>query len=51
MRALLAGAGVEDAEVVAEAGACALSSWEDWWPMVLGTGYRGTVEQLDADGR
>jgi len=28
-----------------------LRSPEDWWPMVLGTGYRGTIEQLDADQR
>jgi SAM-dependent methyltransferase len=24
---------------------------KDWWSMVLGTGYRGTVEQLDAEDR
>src|SRR5262252_6045991 len=28
-----------------------LHSPEDWWSMVLGTGYRGTIEQLDADSR
>ncbi len=30
---------------------CQLSSPEDWWPMVLGRGYRGTLEQLDAEDR
>jgi ubiquinone/menaquinone biosynthesis C-methylase UbiE len=46
VRSLLMTAGVEDVEVVAEAGSHPLSSPEDWWAMVLGSGYRGTVEQL-----
>lgn len=48
LRSILAAAGVERSDVVAEAGSHALGSPEDWWPMVLGTGYRGTMEQLDA---
>jgi len=28
-----------------------LNSPEDWWHMVLGTGYRGTIDQLDLKGR
>jgi ubiquinone/menaquinone biosynthesis C-methylase UbiE len=48
LRSLLASAGVERAEVVAESGSQPLREPEDWWAMVLGTGYRGTVEQLDA---
>jgi ubiquinone/menaquinone biosynthesis C-methylase UbiE len=51
VRSLFAVAGVEDLKVVAEAGVHGLSSAEDWWPMVLGTGYRGTVEQLNAEDR
>ena len=41
----------ERLDVVAEEGSHALRSAEDWWPMVLGTGYRGTIEQLDAEAR
>ena len=22
---------------------------EDWWSMLMGSGYRGTIEQLDVD--
>jgi ubiquinone/menaquinone biosynthesis C-methylase UbiE len=51
VRALFAAAGIEDVDVAAEAGAHPLSSPEDWWQMVLGTGYRGTVEQLEAEDR
>jgi SAM-dependent methyltransferase len=39
------------ASVVAESGAQPLDAPEDWWPIVLGTGYRGTLEQLDAEAR
>ncbi|HET6893612.1 MAG TPA: class I SAM-dependent methyltransferase, partial [Pyrinomonadaceae bacterium] len=50
VRSLFNGAAVANVEVVAEAGVQTLSLPEDWWPMVLGTGYRGTIEQLnDAD--
>lgn len=51
VRALLCSAGVEEAAVVAESGSQPLGAPEDWWPMVLGTGYRGTIEQLDEDAR
>jgi SAM-dependent methyltransferase len=46
VRALFAAAEVDDVEVIPEAGSHPLSSPEDWWYMVLGSGYRGTVEQL-----
>ena len=50
VRSLFNGAAVANVEVVAEAGVQTLSTPEDWWPMVIGTGYRGTIEQLnDAD--
>jgi ubiquinone/menaquinone biosynthesis C-methylase UbiE len=51
LRSLLASAGVRAIEVVAESGAQPLGAAEDWWPMVLGTGYRGTIDQLDAAER
>ena len=38
-------------DVATELTSHALGSAEDWWPMVLGTGYRGTIEQLDAEAR
>jgi ubiquinone/menaquinone biosynthesis C-methylase UbiE len=46
VRSLLAEAGVPECAAVAESGSQPLRSADDWWPMVLGTGYRGTVEQL-----
>jgi len=49
--AMLREAGVEGAEVVAEAGQHPIASPEAWWAAVLGTGYRGTVEQLNAEER
>lgn len=49
--AVLSAAGVEEPTVVAESGSRPLGAPEDWWPMVLGTGYRGTIEQLDPPSR
>jgi ubiquinone/menaquinone biosynthesis C-methylase UbiE len=49
--AMLREAGVTGAEVVAEAGEHAIPSPEAWWAAVLGTGYRGTLDQLDAADR
>jgi ubiquinone/menaquinone biosynthesis C-methylase UbiE len=51
LQSLLASAGAKDAVVVAEAGTQSLGASSDWWPMVLGSGYRGTIEQMDAEGR
>jgi ubiquinone/menaquinone biosynthesis C-methylase UbiE len=48
---LLSEAGVEQAEVVAEAGAHPIPTPEAWLAAVLGTGYRGTFEQLDEKAR
>lgn len=47
VRSLLAAAGLSEVEVVAESGSQLLSSPEDWWAMIMGSGYRGTVAQLD----
>jgi len=43
--------GVERPEVVAEPGEHPISSPEAWWSAVLGTGYRGTLDQLDPAAR
>ncbi|HSB08868.1 MAG TPA: methyltransferase domain-containing protein [Blastocatellia bacterium] len=48
---MLAGAGVDSPVVNLEAGTQPLRSPEDWWSMVLGSGYRGTIEQLDTERR
>ena len=39
-------AGVLDVDVVAENGRQELATPEDWWTIVLGSGFRWTVEQL-----
>jgi ubiquinone/menaquinone biosynthesis C-methylase UbiE len=51
VRALFDGAAVANLEVVAESGSHELNSPNDWWTAVLGSGYRGTVEQLNEDDR
>jgi ubiquinone/menaquinone biosynthesis C-methylase UbiE len=49
--ALLRAGGAGDVEAIAEANAHPIPSPDAWWAAVLGTGYRGTVEQLDAADR
>jgi|SRR5579859_4471918 len=49
--ALLAGAGVSAPEAVLENGTHPLRAPEDWWTLVLGSGYRAAVEQMSADER
>ena len=50
VRALLEAGGAERIEAVAEAGAHLIPSPEAWWSAVLGSGYRGTLMQLDGVG-
>jgi ubiquinone/menaquinone biosynthesis C-methylase UbiE len=50
LQTVLQAGGIDEAHVVAEAAEHPISSPEAWWAAVLGTGYRGTVEQLDAQG-
>ena len=49
LRRLFAEAGVAEAAIVAEDGRQALRSPEDWWTMVLGSGYRWTVDQMEPE--
>jgi len=51
VRSLLAQAGARTLDVVLESGTHLLRSPEDWWKAVLGSGYRGTLEQLDDQSR
>jgi ubiquinone/menaquinone biosynthesis C-methylase UbiE len=51
LRAVLAEGGVTGAEIVAEAGTHPIPTPEAWWAAVMGSGYRGTVDQLDDDDR
>ena len=51
LRDVLRAAGVARAEIVAENGTHPIPSAEHWWALILGSGYRGTLEQLDAESR
>ena len=48
---LLVETGLTRIEVSGESGFQPIDKPEDWWAMVLGSGYRGTVEQLTATER
>jgi hypothetical protein len=47
VRSLLKDSGIADADVVPEDGRQPLQSPDDWWTVVLGSGFRWTVEQMD----
>lgn len=49
LSAMLSEAGIADASIVAEAGSHHIGSPDDWWLVAMGSGYRGTLAQLDAD--
>lgn len=51
VRAMLKEGGVETDNVVPEPGTHPINSPADWWSIVLGSGYRGTIEQLDSEAR
>jgi ubiquinone/menaquinone biosynthesis C-methylase UbiE len=51
LRRLFEESGIPDAEIEAEAGFHPTPEPEDWWTVVMGTGYRGTVEALDPESR
>ncbi len=48
LQQLLADCGVSDASIIAENGQQVLTSPQDWWTIVLGSGLRGTVDAMDA---
>jgi ubiquinone/menaquinone biosynthesis C-methylase UbiE len=48
---LLREGGIEHADAIAEAGEHPIPTPEAWWAAVMGSGYRGTFEQLDTEGR
>lgn len=49
LRQMLAEAGVYNVDILAETGTHPLNEPEDWWKIAMGSGYRGTLEQLDTD--
>jgi len=51
LTALFAEAGIANPAVAGESGRHSISSPDAWWAAVLGSGYRGTVDQLDATAR
>jgi len=51
VRSLLAAAGFTEIEVVAESDSQPINTPDDWWPMVMGSGYRGTIELLTPTDR
>ena len=48
LRALLESAALSEIETAPETDSQPVNSPDDWWAMVLGSGYRGTVDQLSA---
>jgi ubiquinone/menaquinone biosynthesis C-methylase UbiE len=51
LRAVLERGGVEGAEVVAVSATHPVPAPEAWWALVMGSGYRGTVDRLAAADR
>lgn len=49
LRQMLSEAGVQNVDILAETGTHPLNEPEDWWKIAMGSGYRGTLEQLDSD--
>jgi len=46
---LFTDSGIEEVQITAEEGTQTLVSPEDWWTVVLGSGYRWTVEQMNSE--
>jgi len=51
LRVLMESASLSDIEVVPETDSQPIPSPDDWWAMILGSGYRGTVDQLSSSER
>lgn len=45
---MLEAGGIGAADIEAESGTHPIASPEDWWTTLMGSGYRGTLDQLDA---
>jgi hypothetical protein len=51
LKNILTEGGVEAPKITGENRLHSISSPEDWWTIVLGSGYRGTIEQLNPSER
>jgi ubiquinone/menaquinone biosynthesis C-methylase UbiE len=51
LKAILKEGGVESPRIIAENRSHPIHSAEDWWTILLGSGYRGTIEQLSQSDR
>jgi ubiquinone/menaquinone biosynthesis C-methylase UbiE len=51
LKNILREGGVKASKITAENRVHPIDSAEDWWTIVLGSGYRGTIEQLNASER
>ncbi len=49
LSAILKEGGVSEPSIMAEQAAHPIASPEDWWTTLLGSGYRGTIEQMEPD--
>ncbi|MGZ8911326.1 MAG: class I SAM-dependent methyltransferase [Methylococcaceae bacterium] len=49
LSAIFIEAGVPEPLIVAEQGTHPIASSEDWWTTLLGSGYRGTIEQMEPE--
>jgi ubiquinone/menaquinone biosynthesis C-methylase UbiE len=49
LRAILNQGGVSEPLITAESATHPIASPEDWWTTLRGSGYRGTIEQMDAE--
>jgi ubiquinone/menaquinone biosynthesis C-methylase UbiE len=51
LKAILKEGGVESPKLIVENRSHPIHSAEDWWTILLGSGYRGTIEQLSQSDR
>jgi ubiquinone/menaquinone biosynthesis C-methylase UbiE len=51
LTAILKEGGVESPKIIAEDRSHPVQSAEDWWTILMGSGYRGTIEQLTPSER
>jgi hypothetical protein len=51
LKAILMEGGVESPKIIAENRSHPIHCAEDWWTILLGSGYRGTIEQLSQTDR